>query len=66
MTDKHFSLAKDRINFVLLEGIHDRASEYIRKAGYNSIQARSEALDDASCSTRLARRIFLAFVREPA
>jgi D-3-phosphoglycerate dehydrogenase / 2-oxoglutarate reductase len=47
MSNKTYSLAKEKINFVLLEGIHDRAAEYIRKAGYTSIQTRSEAMDDA-------------------
>jgi D-3-phosphoglycerate dehydrogenase / 2-oxoglutarate reductase len=47
MTHKTYSLAKEKINFVLLEGIHDRAADYIRKAGYTSIQTRKEAIDDA-------------------
>jgi D-3-phosphoglycerate dehydrogenase / 2-oxoglutarate reductase len=59
MTDKHYSLAKDRINFVLLEGIHDRAEEYIRKAGYTSIRARSEALDDAELLDAIGDAHFL-------
>jgi len=42
------SLSKDKINFVLLEGIHDKAGEVIRKAGYESLDRRAGALDDGA------------------
>ncbi|AKS42062.1 phosphoglycerate dehydrogenase [Wenzhouxiangella marina] len=40
------SLSKEKINFVLLEGIHERAADHIRQAGYSSLSTRSGALDD--------------------
>jgi D-3-phosphoglycerate dehydrogenase len=46
MTKAIHSLSKDKINFVLLEGIHDKAAEVIRKAGYENLDQRAGALDD--------------------
>ena len=60
MSNKTYSLAKEKINFVLLEGIHDRAAEYIRKAGYTSIQTRKEAMDDADLIELINDAHFLA------
>jgi D-3-phosphoglycerate dehydrogenase len=46
MTKTVHSLSKDKINFVLLEGINDRAGDVIRRAGYDSLVQRTGALDD--------------------
>jgi len=46
MTQNIHSLSKDKINFVLLEGIHDKAAEVIRRAGYNRLVQQPGALDD--------------------
>ncbi len=43
MTNGNLSLAKDKINFLLLEGIHGRAEDYIRRAGYNSLWPHQSA-----------------------
>ncbi|TVQ40779.1 MAG: phosphoglycerate dehydrogenase [Wenzhouxiangella sp.] len=43
MTTGTLSLAKDKINFLLLEGIHARAEEYIRRSGYTSLWTRKSA-----------------------
>ena len=43
MTQNNLSLAKEKINFLLLEGIHARAEEYIRRAGYTSLWTRKSA-----------------------
>ena len=40
----HYSLAKDKINFLLLEGIHDRAAETIAGSGYAKIARHAKAL----------------------
>ncbi len=39
------SLAKDKIRFVLLEGIHPKADELLTEAGYTSIQRVDGAVD---------------------
>jgi D-3-phosphoglycerate dehydrogenase len=44
MAAKH-SLPKDKIKFLLLEGIHDRAVDSIRRAGYEGLQVESTALE---------------------
>jgi len=59
MTAKNYSLAKKKINFLLLEGIHERAGEYIGKAGYSSIDARSGALSPNELQGAIAEAHFL-------
>ncbi len=59
MNAKNLSLAKEKINVVLLEGIHERAVEYIRKAGYSSIRTASGALSDAELRAQVADAHFL-------
>ncbi|WP_376693506.1 phosphoglycerate dehydrogenase [Wenzhouxiangella sp. EGI_FJ10409] len=44
MASKH-SLPKDKIKFLLLEGIHDRAVDSIRRAGYESLRVEPTALE---------------------
>ncbi len=53
------SLAKDRINFVLLEGIHERATQAIGRAGYTSLTRHSGALDDDALAEAIQDAHFL-------
>lgn len=41
----NYSFAKDKINILLLEGIHRSASEYFKNQGYSSVQCLNTALD---------------------
>ncbi len=59
MSDKSLSLSKDRIHFLLLEGVHDRAVEHIRSSGYASIDAIGHALKDDELIERIADVHFL-------
>jgi D-3-phosphoglycerate dehydrogenase / 2-oxoglutarate reductase len=59
MTDKNFSLAKKKINFLLLEGIHGRAEQYIRKSGYSSIQTDVGALSTDQLKQEISEAHFL-------
>jgi len=44
---KKFSLEKDKIKVVLLEGIHNSAADFFKANGYNNIESFPIALDDA-------------------
>jgi D-3-phosphoglycerate dehydrogenase / 2-oxoglutarate reductase len=44
---KKYSLEKDKIKVVLLEGIHNSATEFFKANGYNNIESFPIALDDA-------------------
>ena len=59
MSAPNYSLAKDKINFMLLEGVHDRAPEYIGKAGYHSVETRSGALEHDELLAAVADAHFL-------
>jgi len=59
MSAPNYSLAKDKINFMLLEGVHDRAPEYIGKAGYHSVETRSGALEHDDLLAAVADAHFL-------
>ena len=39
------SLEKDKIRFLLLEGLHDNALKVLKDAGYHNIENISHALD---------------------
>ena len=43
---KEYSLEKDKIKVLLLEGIHDSATEYFRANGYSNIESFPNALDE--------------------
>jgi D-3-phosphoglycerate dehydrogenase len=45
--EKKYSLDKDKIKIILLEGIHKSATEFFRANGYNNIETFPNALDDA-------------------
>jgi D-3-phosphoglycerate dehydrogenase / 2-oxoglutarate reductase len=59
MSDKSLSLAKDRIRFLLLEGVHERAVEHIRSAGYTNIDIVGHALSDSELHKRIGEVHFL-------
>ncbi len=59
MSEKSYSLSKDKINFLLLEGIHERAVDSIRQAGYNRLQVESAALPPDELKKALAGVHFL-------
>jgi len=44
---KKYSLEKDKIKVVLLEGIHSSANDFFKANGYNNIESFPNALDDA-------------------
>ena len=44
---KKFSLEKDKIKIVLLEGIHNSATEFFKANGYNNIESFPDALDES-------------------
>ncbi len=58
MPPRH-SLPKSKINFLLLEGVHDRAVESIRKAGYENLRVESTALEPEALREALAGVHFL-------
>ena len=59
MSDKPHSLSKEKINFLLLEGIHERAVESIRRAGYSNLRVESSALPPDELKQALAGVHFL-------
>jgi D-3-phosphoglycerate dehydrogenase / 2-oxoglutarate reductase len=59
MSGKSYSLSKDKINFLLLEGIHERAVDSIRQAGYSRLQVESSALPPNELKKALAGVHFL-------
>jgi len=44
---KEYSLEKDKIKVVLLEGIHNSATDFFKANGYNNIESFPNALDNA-------------------
>lgn len=58
MAAKH-SLPKDKINFLLLEGIHDRAVESIRSSGYGNLRVEPSALEPDALRQALSGVHFL-------
>lgn len=44
---KKYSLDKDKIKIILLEGIHKSATDYFKANGYNNIESFPNAIDDA-------------------
>jgi D-3-phosphoglycerate dehydrogenase len=54
-----FSLSKDKIKILLLEGINDSAVEMIRGAGYSNVERLTKALDGSSLREAVAGIHFL-------
>ena len=50
---KEYSLEKDKIKVLLLEGIHNSASEYFRANGYSNIETFPNALDNEALKEKL-------------
>ena len=50
---KEYSLEKGKIKVLLLEGIHDSATEYFRANGYNNVESFPNALDDEALKEKL-------------
>ena len=48
------SLDKNKIKFLLLEGIHSSAVDVIRNAGYTQIETVSGALSDEELKSKIA------------
>ena len=44
--EKKYSLDKDKIKILLLEGIHKSATDFFHSAGYYNIESFSDALDE--------------------
>lgn len=44
---KKYSLDKDKIKIILLEGIHKSAADFFKANGYDNIESFSNAIDDA-------------------
>ncbi len=50
-----FSYPKDRIKVVLLEGVHERAEQSFREAGYSQVQRLSHALNSSELADVLSQ-----------
>ena len=55
MTTPNLSLAKDKIRVLLLEGVHERAHEVFRRAGYTNLDVRKGSLTGDELTEALAR-----------
>lgn len=56
---QNYSLAKDKIHILLLEGIQQSAAERFRQAGYSHVESRSAALPEHELSEKIADVHFL-------
>lgn len=54
MNQRNYSLAKDKIRILLLEGIQDSAVDYFREAGYSQVESVSSALGADELAERIA------------
>jgi len=50
---KRYSLDKEKIKILLLEGIHSSASEYFRENGYTNIESLPNVPDDATLKAKV-------------
>ncbi|SFC82794.1 D-3-phosphoglycerate dehydrogenase [Polaromonas sp. OV174] len=55
----HTSIDKDKIKFLLLEGIHPRAAEVLKSAGYTQIESLAGALSDDELKRKIATAHFV-------
>lgn len=53
------SLGKDKIKFLMLEGLHDNAFKVLKDAGYTNIEAISTALDEAELIEKIKDAHFI-------
>ncbi len=59
MTQRNYSLAKEKIRILLLEGIQDSAVESFRTAGYSQVESVSSALPEDELADRISDCHFL-------
>lgn len=59
MSNKNYSLSKDKIKFLLLEGVHQRAVDSLKNAGYTNIRTESAALSDSELARAISDVHFL-------
>ncbi len=59
MSTRSYSLSKDKIKFLLLEGVHPRVVENLKNAGYTNIHQESRAMTDAELARALTDVHFL-------
>ncbi len=59
MTQRNYSLAKDKIRILLLEGIQQSAVDSFRQAGYQQVETAGSALPDDELAARIADCHFL-------
>ncbi|HYP69474.1 MAG TPA: phosphoglycerate dehydrogenase, partial [Variovorax sp.] len=59
MTNARTSLPKDKIHFLLLEGIHPSAVQLLHDQGYSQVEQVSGALGESELKARLADVHFL-------
>ena len=59
MTQRNYSLAKEKIKILLLEGIQDSAVESFREAGYSQVESVSSALPEDQLADKIADCHFL-------
>ncbi|GAB4179079.1 MAG: phosphoglycerate dehydrogenase [Wenzhouxiangellaceae bacterium] len=59
MSAREYSLAKDKIRIVLLEGIHESAADAFRDAGYSNVELLAEAPGQAELRELVADCHFL-------
>jgi D-3-phosphoglycerate dehydrogenase len=50
---KKYSLDKNKIKVLLLEGIHENAANYFKESGYSDIECHKEALSDEELEEKL-------------
>lgn len=51
--DKRLSLSRDKINILLLEGIHERAAQAFERAGYHQVHRQSGSLSGTALAEAL-------------
>src|SRR6056297_4229568 len=59
MNQRNYSLAKEKIKILLLEGIQDSAVESFSKAGYNQVESVPSALPQAELAEKISDCHFL-------
>lgn len=62
---QHLSLPKDKIRFLLLEGVHQNAVDTLNAAGYTNIDYRKLLLKAKRLKKQLKMLTLLVFVRVP-
>ena len=58
-----YSLAKDTMKILLLEGVHDSAVQVFQQAGYTHIEHHKKALEPAALKAKLAEGVRMVGIR---